>query len=371
MSNCGFVAITCKKIFTRLFSYSMNEHLSNSTTNVLASNSPSYRAHEEYIQEARAKAQSLGLLDKEFRDEIFLPDGILCSRTHGDHGMSVAQSYFGLAKGRLSTETKTRSNLPLFLLLSTVLGIRLSILEDPEEKEQRQDLPVEGYAEMARSIHLACLKANLPSLFPNLFSPASLFSVLTKSPWTALGDAKVQEVYQLLLSTFFLLPKHLHTIITAMTRNGHHQCAYDQLSQAAGLRGCTLQDIFDENPLMLETFVLINYELKKYKEVCTLAKGFDAEFYEKYPMMTEKYLRSLHMTEDLATLHTVVSGFQSVPNNPGLRKALLFACYDLGWYLLGLDLNEVALALIRLHVDPSKKNVGLDFPQLIESLEAL
>ncbi len=343
----------------------------SSSAEILSYDSPAYRSHQQIIQLTKQAAGTLRLLSPQFRDEIFLEKGILCSRKHGDHGMSVARSFYGLAKGRLETKELTEIHESLLHVLSTVLGIRCSIMEDPTDAQKRIDLPFEAYAATAKEIHLKCLEASLPSLFPNLFSPASLFSVLTKSPWTALGDAKVQEVYQLLLSTFFLLPKHLHTIITAMTRNGHHQCAYDQLSQAAGLRGCTLQDIFDENPLMLETFVLINYELKKYKEVCTLAKGFDAEFYEKYPMMTEKYLRSLHMTEDLATLHTVVSGFQSVPNNPGLRKALLFACYDLGWYLLGLDLNEVALALIRLHVDPSKKNVGLDFPQLIESLEAL
>lgn len=316
---------------------------------VLRYDATQYREHERYINDITEESLRLGLLRHKFRDEIFKPEGIVCSREYGDTRASVSRSFFGLAvdvNRKCGQENNFNHIYRLRNLLFNVLAVRLSIMEDPKGGLCRKDLPVETYADTIKDLEQYRLTQDLPSLLPNYFLPSSLFRALQKPPWNDGNHRGVREMYSRLLSAFCCSDRHLHAVVTAMQRNAMSDEAINCILKAASHRSVPSTRLFEQNPLLRETWVLLHFDLGKHDEVIAVCSALPVDAFRRFPQMLEKYIRSLTEKADYKTLLSLFEETQNIGWNRHVTKAKSIAAEVVGWYLFGEGKHEEALRFL-------------------------
>lgn len=332
--------------------------------NVLPYGSPEYGAHSGEIVELLGLAEQLGKLRSSFRNEIMDQDGIVCDREREDDHASVSRSFFGLAKNLNRVASKENPKIlerknNLRALLEGVLATRLSIMEYASQNPPPEKSPLKAYQMMIADIEDYCFRNNLPSLLPNMFSPASLFSRLRDEPAYVLKTDKphVRELFEQLAALFAWQDNHLHVVVTTVYRQGQCADAVRLIEEAAQARGTTggIMDLFHANPLLAETYVCSLFDLRRYNDVIRWCRDLGEDIVAQYNPLAEKYVRSLiemFVTDDAAAFIVAHHGVMSKNWNRHLKKSFTQACVAVAWMYHGRGETERAQIFISQYVPP-------------------
>jgi tetratricopeptide (TPR) repeat protein len=317
-------------------------------SSVLSYESPAYLAHAGIIDGVEERAGRLGLLRGTFRTEIFGDDGIMCQRERGDARGSVAKSYFSLS---VSAE-RAGSRLEMRELLRDVLALRYSLGErpadDPEWAEVDQP-PYPAYQELIRDFDQHCQAHGIPSLAPNLFDAASLFSRLKERAYD-LDQPGVREMYQKLIEMVAMQDKHLHAVSTSLERRGGAQEAVAGVDGAARIRDLTLTELFTRNPAQAESYGQALFKLGRFTELAALADELGPDFVLALPALAEVRLRALIDDGQYETAYAFLQAHGTrLPADGGVAKARGIACEQIGWWLYGEGRYDEAKSFLEIH----------------------
>lgn len=297
--------------------------------------SKAYKAHLTEIERLRKEAQRLQLLHPPFRDEILVPEGIVCNRPQGDEQNSVAKSFFGLALWVLRTEE--RSNVTTTELnqasrmrhfLYRVLSMRLSIEHHKGIERDRalQDnpegsaIPPVDFTDDIKTLEQFCEQHHLPSLLPNLFSIGSLLDRMKQEPFNDRKNPQILELWHLLSVLYPRNDRILHSLCVCMAHQGRQSDATACLEAMADYFSLPLKKLFRRNSLLLEAYVVCLFEEKRYPEVVEWVERLEfVERLPQYPLMLEKYLRALRATKLQDEAQTYID---SHPGIVGLDETL-------------------------------------------------
>lgn len=315
---------------------------------ILRHDSPASLAHAAIIDNLEGRADKLHLLRGSFRAEIFGDDGIVCQRERGDTKGSVAKSFFSLA---VSAE-RTGVRLEMRELLRDVLALRFSLGERPaddEEWETEDSPPYPAYQELVREFEEYCRTQGIPSMFPNLFDAASLFTRLKDRAYD-LDQPGVREMYQKLIEMLALQDKHLHAVTTTLQRRGGDAEVISGIDTAASVREMPVADLFRRNPLQAETYAQALFAAGRRPEVKALAAELGDDLVVTVPVLVQVYLRSLiDDADNAAALAFIQANGSRLPAADHVLKAVGVACEQLGWWLYGEGRYDEAKAFLETH----------------------
>ncbi|MBP9750619.1 MAG: hypothetical protein KBC95_02095 [Candidatus Peribacteraceae bacterium] len=317
-------------------------------SSVLRYDSPAYLAHAEVIDGLEDRAERLNLLRGTFRHEIFGDDGVMCQRERGDARGSVGKSFFSLA---LSAE-RAGSRLEMRELLSDVLAARYSLGERPTDDASWSavDQPAyPAYQELVRQFETHCQRHGIPSLFPNLFDAASLFTRLKDRAYD-LDRPGVREMYAQLIEMLVFQEKHLHAVTTSLQRRGGDAEVVSGIDTAASVRELPVAELFRRNPLQVETYAQALFAGGRRAEVKALVAELGDDLVITVPVLVQIYLRSLiDDADNAAALAFIQANGSRLPAADHVSKAVGIACEQLGWWLYGEGRYEEAKAFLETH----------------------
>lgn len=317
-------------------------------TQSLSYESPAYQAHTEIIDDLEQRADQLGYLRGSFRNEIFGTDGVMCKRERGDDRGSVAKSFFSLAVSvdRGSAKLGTRE------LLRDVLAAHFSLGERPADDASWADVdqpPYPAYQELVRQFEAHCATHGIPSVFPNLFDAASLFTRLKDRAYD-LDRPGVREMYVQLIEMLVFQEKHLHAVTTSLQRRGGDAEVVSGIDTAASVRELPVAELFRRNPLQVETYAQALFAGGRRAEVKALVVELGDDLVITVPVLVQIYLRSLiDDADNAAALAFIQANGSRLPAADHVRKAVGIACEQLGWWLYGEGRYEEAKAFLETH----------------------
>ncbi len=314
---------------------------------ILRYDSPAYLAHDPIINDLEQRADQLGLLRGSFRAEIFGDDGVMCQRERGDTRGSVAKSYFSLA---VAAE-RAGSRLQMRELLSDVLALRLSLGERPADDAVwgREEPPYPAYQELVRQFEEHCRTQGIPSVFPNLFDAASLFTRLRDHAYD-LDQPGVSEMYQKLIEMLVFQEKHLHAVTTSLQRRGGNAEVLRGIDDAAAVRELPLIDLFRRNPVQAETYAQALFAARRFADVYTLVADLGDDVVMTAPVLVQLHLRSLiEENQNAAALAFIRANGHRFSGVDHVRKAVGVACEQIGWWLYGEGCYEEARTFLETH----------------------
>lgn len=322
---------------------------------VLRYDSPEYKRHEDVIDDIRDRLPEVGWMRREFNNQIFGRDGVICDRPRGDEQASVARQYFGRAlnvtkssvaipEEKWSPELKAQR-----AVVMDTLAVHLSVMHEKTYPPQKKSdpIPFEAYRGLIEGLDKHCRDHSIPSPLPNLFLASSLYSQLRKEPAYQEQTPEVFEMYDQLSMLCSGSPKHLHAVITAMSHAEHNEEALHLLAQAADFAGLTSDDLCMMNPLLVETYVILLHKTGKTQQVADCGKTHRDKL-KQYPFFAERVLLALLETGDNQTALDIVKhshDFLTLSERP-VQDAVYKVCVDLGWILYGEGRYQDAVDMI-------------------------
>lgn len=319
---------------------------------ILPYDSEAYKAHRPVIESISRRADALGLLKGQFRNQILGHTGIVCDRPHGDADASVAKSYYGLNanldKGGGGDAARVER---LRELLRDVLAAHLSVTEKPQDEPRTEsDIPYDIYRELIREIEELQQKHALPTVMPFLFQASSVYAQLSRPEYRINGRKEMKSLYHKMTELFIFHDKHLHALVTSLQRQGENDFAIEALQNAADIRSASLSEMVDGNPFFADTYASALFESGRFAETVAFIQTLDAQTVRRRPVIMEKHVRSLIRLERMDDVIEALDAFPDVIAEPDLRKAKGIACEQAAWHLYAQSRIDDALALLQKHV---------------------